>query len=220
VSVDAPDRASWPGASAAAARIVATVRPIGNAVTAQPAATGLSGLPVSPTIRVAGGGRGRGAWTLDANQRFGPNGGVGLLLRFPNDPSGVREDPSLKQPDPRLGASEGAFDGRLYTQGECLDRWPDPEMGPHARTALLWGATAKQARSVRIDLAGAPAVEVTVVGQDKRLPYNFFVSPPLRPDAHVRQVEALDADGRVLGRAVSWDRSRTLCVKPRSAIWG
>jgi hypothetical protein len=93
-------------------------------------------------------------------------------------------------------------------------------MGPHARIALLWGATAKQAHSVRIDLAGAPAVEVSVVGQDKPLPYNFFVSPPLRPDAHVRQVEALDAGGRVLGRAVSWGRSQTLCVKPGSAIWG
>jgi hypothetical protein len=118
------------------------------------------------------------------------------------------------------GQPNGGFDGRLYTRGECLDRWPDPGTGPHARTALLWGATAKQAHSVRIDLAGAPAVEVTVVGQDKPLPYNFFVSPPLRPDAHVRQVQALDAGGRVLGRAASWDQSRTLCVKPGSAIWG
>jgi hypothetical protein len=219
INVDAPDRASWPNASAAAAWIVTTVRPIGNAVTAQPTATGLSGLPVSPTIRIASGGHGRGAWTLDANQRTGPNGGVGMLLRFPNDPSGMREDPSLKRLDPSLGARDGAFDGRLYTQGECLDRWPDPDTGPHARIALLWGATAKQAHSVRIDLAGAPAVEVTVVGQDKPLPYNFFVSPPLPPSAHVRQVEALDAGGQALGRAAWWDRYRTLCVKPGSAIW-
>lgn len=219
VVVDA-DQAFWPGAIAAAARIVATVRPIGNAVTAQPA-TGLSGLPVSPTIRVASGGRGRDAWTLDANQRFGRNGGVGLLMRFPNDPSGLQDDTSLRRADPRLGGQPNSgFDGRLYTQGECLDRWPDPYTGPHARTALLWGATAKQAHSVRIDLAGAAAVEVTVVGQDKPLPYNFFVSPPLPPDAHVRQVQALDAGGRVLGRAAFWGRFRTLCVKPGSAIWG
>ena len=200
------DKRAWPEAAAVAARLVQAVRPITNAV-APPSGPGFPGLDVGPTVRVATGGSGRTAWTLEARRLY--DHGAGLLLRFPRD-RGV----------PQRSASGLPRDARdVQVSAACLDRWPDPVRGPHARTALLYGVVAKRAATVRIELTGAPAVQVPALGRDQPLlPASLFVSPPLAPDAHVRGVVALDGRGRELGRTATPDEYPTLCVGPVSAF--
>jgi hypothetical protein len=91
------DKRAWPEAAAVAARLVQAVRPITNAV-APPSGPGFPGLDVGPTVRVATGGSGRTAWTLEARRLY--DHGAGLLLRFPRD-RGV----SLGRDQPLLPAS-------------------------------------------------------------------------------------------------------------------
>ena len=54
--------------------------------------------------------------------------------------------------------------------------------------------------TVRVELAGRPAVTVPTAGRDQNLPFTVWVLAPFPLDVQVRAVIGLDATGRQVGQ--------------------
>ena len=71
--------------------------------------------------------------------------------------------------------------------------------GPR-RAGMVYGSGPPEVTSVRVELAGRPAVTVPTAGRDKGLPFTVWVLAPLPLNVQVRAVIGLDAAGRQVGR--------------------
>jgi len=164
-------------------RILASVRPVGNALPP----------PGGPPTRVllGKGGSGRGAWEAWIEQNIGPiqgnNGSAGFMLRFPQ--ATPRPAFHWEQLEPWV-----IRHGGVYTRRDCLSWWPGSGL-------LLSGLAREDVASVRIELAGRAPVEVATFGRDQPVPWVAFVSPPLPADTRLDRVVvvALDAAGKTVG---------------------
>ena len=176
-------------------RIVATVRPIGNALPP----------PDVPTTKVllGKGGSGRGAWEAWIEPTpLGIGGHAGFMVRFPQAmPRPIWQWHSLEPQDLQR-------DGVDTTNVACLSWLPGADL-------VLSGLAREDAATVRIELAGRPPVEVPTFGRHQPVPWVAFVSPPLPPAAKLDRVIALDAAGKTIGTQEDPFPGNTLCPAPR-----
>ena len=71
--------------------------------------------------------------------------------------------------------------------------------GPR-KGGMVYGSGPPELMSVRVELAGRPAVTVPTSVRDKNLPFTVWVLAPLPLHVQVRAVVGLDATGRQVGR--------------------
>jgi hypothetical protein len=176
-------------------RIVASVRPIGNALPP----------PDLPDTRVllGKGGSGRGAWEAwIAPTPLGIGGHAGFMVRFP------RATPRPTWQWHPLEPQDIQRDGVDTTHVACLSWLPGADL-------VLSGLARQDAATVRIELAGRPPVEVSTFGRDQPVPWVAFVSPPLPPGAKLDRVIALDATGKTIGTREDPFPGNRLC-RPRA----
>jgi hypothetical protein len=84
--------------------------------------------------------------------------------------------------------------GQLAVLRDCLS-WLSPQVG------LLSGGVPETVASVRIELAGRPAMTVRAFGHDRPARWAAYVSPPLPRGTRVTRVVALDANGRIVAES-------------------
>ena len=89
-----------------------------------------------------------------------------------------------------MGSSLGDVPGDFSATVMCV---------PH-KAGVVYGAGPQRVATVRVELAGRPAVTVPTAGRDKNLPFTVWVLAPLPLDVQVRAVIGLDAAGRQVGR--------------------
>jgi hypothetical protein len=169
-------------------RIVDTVRPVTNALPGgAPGTIDLAVPPVKGRWLLGSGGRGHGAWQAYVRQ----GGGEDVFeLHFPD-----------RKTRPGTGVhAEGVeptwylVGGQLAVLRDCLS-WLSPQVG------LVSGAVPETVASVRIELAGRPALTARAFGHDQPARWAAYVSPPLPRGARVIRVVGLDANGRVVAES-------------------
>jgi hypothetical protein len=176
-------------------RIVATVRPIGNALPP----------PSVPNLKVllGKGGRGRGAWEAWIEPTpLGIGGPVGFMVRFP------RATPKPIWDWHHLEPQSIQRDGVSMTHVFCLSWLPGADL-------VLSGLAREDTVTVRLKLAGRSPVEVSTFGREQPVPWVAFVSPPLPPGAKLDRVIALDAAGKTIGTQQDPFPGNGLC-RPRA----
>jgi hypothetical protein len=166
--------AGWPEVQRVVRRLVETVRPITNALPGGPFQPEEPGLFGEPLETIATGGQGDYAWQVSGARFSPPQEGYWLEIHFPKFNG--------------MGSSIVAGD---------LD--PAVLCGPHAG-GMVYGSGPPEVASVRVELAGRPAVTVPTSVRDKNLPFTVWVLAPLPLHVQVRAVIGLDAAGRQVGR--------------------
>jgi hypothetical protein len=176
-------------------RIVATVRPIGNALPPP-------SVP-NPKVLLGKGGRGGGAWEAWIEPTpLGIGGPVGFMVRFP------QATPKPIWDWHHLEPQSIQRDGVDTTHMACLSWLPGADL-------VLSGLAREEVATVRIELAGRSPVVVSTFGREQPVPWVAFVSPPLAPGAKLERVIALDAAGKTIGTQRDPFPGNRLC-RPRA----
>jgi hypothetical protein len=168
--------AGWPEVQRVVRRLVETVRPITNALPGGPFQPEEPGRFAEPLKTLASGGQGDYVWEASGGRQSAPQEGYWVEIHFPKFKG--------------MGSSLGDVPGDLTATMMCV---------PH-RAGVIYGAGPQTVVTVRVELAGRPAVTVPTAGRDKNLPFTVWVLAPLPLDVQVRAVIGLDAAGRQVGR--------------------
>jgi hypothetical protein len=152
-------------------------RPITNALPRGPFQPEEPGLFGEPLKTIATGGHGDYAWQVSGARFSPPQEGYWLEIHFPKFNG--------------MGSSFGA--GELDATVDC---------GPR-KGGMVYGSGPPEVTSVRVELAGRPAVTVPTTVRDKNLPFTVWVLAPLPLHVQVRAVVGLDAAGRQVGRSTN-----------------
>jgi hypothetical protein len=168
--------AGWPEAQRVVRRLVETVGPVTNALPGGPFQPEEPGLFAEPFKLIASGGQGDFVWEASAARRSGTQQGYWAEIHFPRFNG--------------MGSTLGQIPGDLQATVMCV---------PH-RAGVVFGNAPQTVVTVRVELAGRPAVTVPTAGRDKNLPFTVWVLAPLPLDVQVRAVVGLDAAGRQVGR--------------------
>jgi hypothetical protein len=173
--------ASWPEVQQVVRRLVETVRPITNALPGGPFQPEEPGLFAKPLQTIATGGQGDYLWEASGGRQSAPQQGYWVEIHFPKFKG--------------MGSSLGDVPGDLTATMICVPR----------RAGVIYGAGPQTVATVRVELAGRPAVTVPTSGRDTNLPFTVWVLAPLPLDVQVRSVVGLDAAGRQVGRPAKPD---------------
>jgi hypothetical protein len=133
--------------------LVETVGPITNALPGgsfQPEEPGLFGEPLTT---LASGGQGDYVWEASSGRRSVPPGGYWVQVHFPKI---------------KGGSSLPNVPGDLKATMMCVPQKP----------GVIYGAGPQTVVTVRVELAGRPAVRVATAGRDKNLPFTVWVLAP------------------------------------------
>jgi hypothetical protein len=168
--------AGWPQVQRVVRRLVETVGPITNALPGGPFQPEEPGLFAEPFRLIASGGQGDFVWEASAARRSGTQQGYWAEIHFPKFNN--------------MGSTLGQIPGDLQATVMCVPR----------RAGVVFGNAPQTVATVRIELAGRPAVTVPTSGRDKNLPFTVWVLAPLPLDVQVHAVIGLDAAGRKVGR--------------------
>jgi hypothetical protein len=180
-------------------RIVDTVKPATNALGGgAPGTVDLAVPPVKGRWLLGTGGRGRGAWRAYVRQ----GGGEDVFeLHFPSR----RTRPGTGVHAEGIEPTFYLVGGQLAVLRDCLS-WLSPQVG------LVSGAVPETVTSVRIELAGQPALTARTFGHDRPARWAAYVSPPLPRGTRVTRMLGLDANGRVVAESERDDRiSHPVC---------
>jgi hypothetical protein len=172
---------SWPEVQRVVRRLVETVRPITNALPGGPFQPEEPGLFAGLLQTLATGGQGDYVWEASGGRQSAPQQGYWVEIHFPKFKG--------------MGSSLGDVPGDLTATMLCVPR----------RAGVIYGAGPQTVVTVRVELAGRPAVTVPTAGRDKNLPFTVWVLAPLPLDIQVRTVVGLDAAGRQVGRPAKPD---------------
>ena len=167
--------AGWPEVQQVVRQLVQTVRPITNALPGGPLVPEEPFLFPGPTQTIASGGQGDYTWNITGYRQARPQEGYWIEIHFPKFNG--------------MGSSIVAGD---------LD--PTVLCGPR-KGGMVYGSGPPEVTSVRVELAGRPAVTVPTAVRDKNLPFTVWVLAPLPLHVQVRAVVGLDASGRQVGRS-------------------
>jgi hypothetical protein len=167
--------AGWPQVQRVVRRLVEAVGPITNALPGGPFQPEEPGLFAEPFKLIASGGQGDFVWEASASRRPGTQQGYWAEIHFPRFNG--------------MGSTLGQIPGDLQATVMCVPR----------RAGVVFGNAPQTVATVRVELAGRPAVTVPTSG-DKNLPFTVWVLAPLPLDVQVRAVIGLDATGRQVGR--------------------
>ena len=156
--------------------------------------------PVKGRWLLGSGGSGQGAWQAYVRQ----DGSEGIEdvfeLHFPSRKTRPGAEVHAEDIEPGF-----LLAGQLVFLRDCLS-WLSPQHG------LLSGAVPENVTSLRISLAGRPAVTVLAFGHDQQARWAAFVSPPLPRGTRVTRVVALDANGRTVAETErGQDLSHPVC---------
>jgi hypothetical protein len=173
--------AAWPEVQRVVRHLVETVQPITNALPGGPFQPEEPGLFAQPLQTLASGGQGDYVWEASGGRQSAPQQGYWVEVHFPRFKG--------------MGSSLGDVPGDLTATMMCVPR----------RAGVIYGAGPQTVATVRVELAGRPAVTVTTAGRDKNLPFTVWVLAPLPLDVQVRAVIGLDAAGRQVGRPAKPD---------------
>jgi hypothetical protein len=173
--------ASWPEVQRVVRHLVETIQPITNALAGGPFQPEEPGRFAEPLQTLASGGQGDYVWEAIGGRQSTPQEGYWVEIHFPKFKG--------------MGSSLGDVPGDLTATMVCV---------PH-RAGLVYGAGPQTVVTVRVELAGRPAVTVPTAGRDKNLPFTIWVLAPLPLDVQVRAVIGLDAAGRQVGRPAKPD---------------
>jgi hypothetical protein len=168
--------AGWPEVQRVVRHLVETVRPITNALPGGPFQPEEPGLFGEPLTTLASGGQGDYVWEASGGRRSAPPGGYWVEVHFPKFKG--------------MGSSLPNVPGDLTATIMCVPQ----------KAGVIYGAGPQTVVTVRVELAGRPAVRVPTAGRDKNLPFTVWVLAPLPRDVQVRAVIGLDAAGRQVGR--------------------
>jgi hypothetical protein len=172
----AGEGAGWRQAQRVVRRLVETVRPITNALPAGPFQPEEPGLFAEPFKLIASGGQGDFVWEASAAPRSAAKDSYWAEIHFPKFNG--------------MGSTLGQIPGDLQATVMCVPR----------RAGVVFGNAPQTVVTVRVELAGRPAVTVPTAGRDQSLPFTVWVLAPLPLDVQVRAVIGLDATGRQVGR--------------------
>ena len=173
--------ASWPEVQRVVRHLVETIQPITNALPGGPFQPEEPGRFAEPLQTLASGGQGDYVWEAIGGRQSTPQEGYWVEIHFPK----------LKG----MGSSLGDVPGDLTATMLCV---------PH-RAGVIYGAGPQTVVTVRVELAGRPAVTVPTAGRDKNLPFTIWVLAPLPLEVQVRAVIGLDAAGRQVSRPAKPD---------------
>jgi hypothetical protein len=165
---------SWPQVQRVVRRLVETVRPITNALPGGPFQPEEPGLFADPLKTIATGGQGDYAWEISGGRHSAPGEGYWVEIHFPKF----------------NGMGSSIIPGDLNATVLCV---------PHT-AGVVYGSAPQTVATVRVELAGRPAVTVPTSGRDKNLPFTVWVLAPLPLDVQVRAVIGLDATARQVGQ--------------------
>jgi hypothetical protein len=168
--------AGWPQVQRVVRRLVETVGPITNALPNGPFQPEEPGLFAEPFKLIASGGQGDFVWEASAARRSGTQQSYWAEIHFPKFNG--------------MGSTLGQIPGDLQATVMCV---------PH-RAGVVFGNAPQTVVTVRVQLAGRPAVTVPTAGRDQNRPFTVWVLAPLPLDVQVRAVIGLDAAGRQVGR--------------------
>jgi hypothetical protein len=172
--------AGWPEVQRVVRRLVETVQPITNALAGGPFQPEEPGFFGEPLTTIARGGQGDYVWEASGGRRSGPHGGYWVEVHFPKFKG--------------MGSSLPNVPGDLTASMMCVRH----------RGGVLYGAGPQTVVTVRVELAGRPAVRVPTAGRDQNRPFTVWVLAPLPRNVQVRAVIGLDAAGRQVGRPAKW----------------
>jgi len=168
--------AGWPQVQRVVRRLVETVGPITNALPNGPFQPEEPGLFAEPFKLIASGGQGDFVWEASAARRSGTQQSYWAEIHFPKFNG--------------MGSTLGQIPGDLQATVMCV---------PH-RAGVVFGNAPQTVVTVRVQLAGRPAVTVPTAGRDQNRPFTVWVLAPLPLDVQVRAVVGLDAAGQRVGR--------------------
>jgi hypothetical protein len=171
--------AGWPEVQRVVRRLVETVQPITNALAGGPFQPEEPGFFGEPLRTLARGGQGDYVWEASGGRRSAPPGGYWVEVYFPKV---------------KGGSSLPNVPGDLTASMMCVPQ----------KAGVIYGAGPRTVVTVRIELAGRPAVRVPTAVRDKNLPFTVWVLSPLPRNVQVRAVIGLDAAGRQVGRPAKW----------------
>ncbi len=157
-------------------RLVETVGPVTNALPGGPFQPEEPGLFAEPFKLIASGGQGDFVWEASAARRSGTREGYWAEIHFPRFNG--------------MGSTLGQIPGDLQATLMCVPR----------RAGVVFGNAPQTVVTVRVELAGWPAVTVPTAGRDQNLPFTVWVLAPFPLDVQVRAVIGLDATGRQVGQ--------------------
>jgi hypothetical protein len=172
--------AGWPQVQRVVRRLVETVAPITNALAGGPFQPEEPGFFGEPLRTLARGGQGDYVWEASGGRRSAPPGGYWVEVYFPKV---------------KGGSSLPNVPGDLRATMMCVRQKP----------GVIYGAGPQTVVTVRVELAGRPAVTVPTAVRDKNLPFTVWVLAPLPRNVQVRAVIGLDAAGRHVGRPAKPD---------------
>jgi hypothetical protein len=169
--------AGWPEVQRVVRRLVETVQPITNALPGGPFQPEVPGLFGEPLKTIATGGQGDYAWQVSGARFSPPQEGYWVEIAFPKF----------------NGMGSSFIAGDLDATVLCGSR----------KGGMVYGSGPPEVTSVRVELAGRPAVTIPTSGRDKNLPFTVWVLAPLPLHVQVRAVIGLDAAGRQVGRSTN-----------------
>jgi hypothetical protein len=175
--------AGWPQVQRVGRRLVETIPSVTNALPGGPFQPEEPGLFAEPLTTIARGGQGDYVWEASGGRLSAPQEGYWVEVHFPKFKG--------------MGSSLGNVPGDLTATMMCA-----------RRAGVVYGAGPQTVVTVRVELAGRPAVTVPTAGHDKNLPFTIWVLAPLPLDVQVRGVIGLDAAGRQVGRPAKPDGAR------------
>jgi hypothetical protein len=173
--------AGWPEVQRVVRRLVETVQPITNALAGGPFQPEEPGFFGEPLRTLARGGQGDYVWEASGGRWSAPHGGYWVEIHFPKFKG--------------MGSSLPNVPGDLRATMMCVRQKP----------GVIHGAGPQTVVTVRVELAGRPAVRVPTAVRDKNLPFTVWVLAPLPLNVQVRAVIGLDAAGRQVGRPAKPD---------------
>jgi hypothetical protein len=168
--------AGWPQVQRVIRRLVETVAPITNALPGGPFQPEEPGLFAEPFKLIASGGQGGYVWEASAARRSGTQESYWAEIHFPKFNG--------------MGSTLGQIPGDLQATVMCVP----------SRAGVVFGNAPQTVVTVRVELAGRPAVTIPTAGRDQNLPFTVWVLAPLPLDVQVRAVVGLDAAGQQVGR--------------------
>jgi hypothetical protein len=172
--------AGWPEVQRVVRDLVETVQPITNALPGGPFQPEEPGFFGEPLRTIARGGQGDYVWEASGGRRSTPPGGYWVEVYFPKV---------------KGGSSLPNVPGDLRATMMCVRQKP----------GVIYGAGPQTVVTVRVELAGRPAVTVPTAVRDRNLPFTVWVLAPLPRNVQVRAVIGLDAAGRQVGRPAKPD---------------